>query len=61
MNTSRSHLPEAKQREIARILGIIKEELKELITNVTKMQGIVKTICEDRINSLDQAKDNSYV
>lgn len=32
---------------------ITEEELKELITKVTRMQGIVKAICEEKINSLN--------
>jgi len=33
---------------------ITKEELQELIDKVSKMQEIVKTICGEKINSLDQ-------
>ncbi|MBB5436599.1 HEPN domain-containing protein [Pedobacter sp. AK017] len=39
--------------------AITKDELNELIAKVTKIQGIVKTICENRINSLSQANNNS--
>ena len=38
---------------------ITEDELKELIYKVTKMQEIVKTICEEKIKSLGQPNNNS--
>jgi HEPN domain-containing protein/predicted nucleotidyltransferase len=38
---------------------ITADELKELIAKVTKMQEIVKSICQDKINSLNQSNNKS--